>query len=289
MNLRDSGWLKLFAGAPAVMIALLACSAGKALADPVYAAVDANVPFSSVASLPADTPAVRLAYGNDPLQFGELWLPAAAEPASLVVFVHGGCWLNAYDVQHTYALSTALTQAGYAVWSLEYRRTGDPGGGWPGTFEDIQAGLAFVDNLAEYGVTTDQYVLAGHSAGGHLALLAGARVSAVRAVIGLAAITDIEAYAEGNNSCQTATPQFMGGTPTEKPADYLAANPAAHSRYANTILLHGSADAIVPIEQAQLAQATRVIEAEAGHFDWVHPGTPAFGTLLLTLQQVFAE
>ena len=289
MKLRDSVWQKLFIGAPAVMLALAACSAGSAQADPVYAAVDANVPYGAVASLPADPPAVRLAYGNDPLQFGELWLPATAEPVSLVVFVHGGCWLNAYDVQHTYALSTALTQAGYAVWSLEYRRTGDPGGGWPGTFEDILAGLAFVDNLAEYGVTTDQYVLAGHSAGGHLALLAGARVSAARAVIGLAAITDIETYAAGNNSCQTATPQFMGGMPAQKPAEYQAANPVRHSRHANTILLHGSADAIVPIEQAQLPQASRVIAEEAGHFDWVHPGTPAFGTLLSTLQQVFAE
>ena len=285
-------WQQLLFGGPAVITTLVACAGNAVLADKFYAPVDSNVAYSSVAALPANAPVVRLAYGNDPLQFGELWLPGSAEsaaPASLVVFVHGGCWLNAYDVRHTYALSTALTQAGYAVWSLEYRRTGDPGGGWPGTFEDIQAGLAFVDNLAEYGVTTDQYVLAGHSAGGHLALLAGERLPAARAVIGLAAITDIVAYATGGNSCQTATPQFMGGTPVEKPADYLAANPVTHARHANTILLHGSADAIVPIEQAQLPQATRVIAAEAGHFDWVHPGTPAFGTLLSTLRQVFAE
>jgi len=274
------------------MTALAACPAGGVAAEPVYLPVDSNIAYSLVESLPTGTPTTRLSYGDDPLQYGDLWLPAPAtadEPAPLIVFVHGGCWLNAYDAGHTSALSTALTQAGFAVWSLEYRRTGDAGGGWPGTFDDIMAGLAYVESLTEYPIVTDQFVIAGHSAGGHLALLAGGRLPEARAVIGLAAITDIAAYSLGENSCQTATPLFMGGSAEEKPADYRAANPAMQPRHANTLLLHGSADEIVPPEQAQLPGAIRIIEPDAGHFDWVHPGTRSFQTLLSTLQRTFAE
>ena len=82
-----------------------------------------------------------MSYAGQPQQYGELWLPEGIGPFPVVVFVHGGCWLNAFDITHTHAASTALAQAGYAVWSLEYRRVGDPGGGWPGTFDDISLGV----------------------------------------------------------------------------------------------------------------------------------------------------
>jgi len=60
-------------------------------------------------------------------------------------------------------------------------------------------------------------VVVGHSAGGHLALLAGSELPELKAVVGLAAITDIVAYSEGQNSCQQATPQFMGGALLKNP------------------------------------------------------------------------
>ena len=64
-------------------------------------------------------------------------------------------------------------------------------------------------------------VLAGHSAGGHLALLAGqhdnAEMPAFDKVIGLAAITDVATYAVGENSCQTATPAFLTAHLLKKP------------------------------------------------------------------------
>ena len=67
--------------------------------------------------------------------------------APLVILIHGGCWLNSFDVNHSRPLATALSQAGFAVWSLEYRRTGDPGGGWPGTLEDIQLALTQLERF----------------------------------------------------------------------------------------------------------------------------------------------
>lgn len=251
----------------------------------VYPAADPIVPYSSVTALNYATPAAMIPYGNDLLQFGLLWLPPSERrPPAQIVLIHGGCWLNTYDIQHTYALSTALAQAGYAVWSLEYRRTGDNGGGWPWTFEDIKAGLTHVHPTDNFAVMPT--IVVGHSAGGHLALLAGALDSQLQGVIGLGAITDIVSYSQGEGSCQNAAQQFMGGTFETLPADYHAANPAEKTPHPNTVLLHGSADEIVPMEQAAMTGARTVIVDGAGHFDWTHPGTEAFQVLLQTLEDM---
>ena len=253
-----------------------------------YPRVMGNVSFAQVQSLPVSAPVRQIAYGDDPFQFGELWLPPVSGPqaAPLVVFIHGGCWLNAFDIGHTHAFSTALTQHGYAVWSLEYRRTGDAGGGWPGSLQDIKAGLQAIGEFSDYPVDADRVVLAGHSAGGHLALLAGAEYASINAVIGLAAITDIVDYAAGDNSCQTATSQFMGSLPAEQPDDWRAANPAQQTLHPQTLLLTGDADVIVPMSQSQITGANTLIQSGAGHFDWMYPGTPAFHLFLQMIANV---
>ena len=207
----------------------------------------------------------------------------------LIVLVHGGCWLNAYDIQHTYALSTALAAAGYAVWSLEYRRTGDEGGGWPGSLADVLAGIAYIPKLKNHSVDLSKVVLAGHSAGGHLALLAGAKTPSVLAVVGLAAITDIEKYSRGSNSCQSATSQFMAGSYDEKVSEYDSANPRKQKLHINNMLLQGDADVIVPIGQATQSKLPYKLLKGAGHFDWIHPHSQAFETLLLSLQNIFSR
>jgi len=251
-----------------------------------------NVSYKSVTELgftPAD---VKLVYGdaNPDIQYGLLWLPespAAGENAPLIVLIHGGCWLNAYDIQHTFPLSAALAAAGYAVWSLEYRRSGDTGGGWPGSFADIQQGLAYTSSLKDYPVDLDQMVIMGHSAGGHLALLAASENQALGGVIGLAAITDIIGYSRGQNDCQTATIDFMGGSYESNTDAYQAANPAGKTLHIKTVLLQGDIDTIVPPEQAQLPGATPIVLEGAGHFDWLHPDTRAYQLLLTTLGDLF--
>ena len=266
-----------------LLLASTALSAAENMIE--YPPVAPVVPFSSVTALDYATPAAMIPYGSDLLQFGLLWLPPSERrPPAQIVLIHGGCWLNAYDVQHTYALSTALAQAGYAVWSLEYRRTGDNGGGWPWTFEDIKAGIAHVHPTENFSDMPT--IVMGHSAGGHLALLAGALDPQLKGVIGLGAIADIIAYSQGEGSCQSAAQQFMGGTFENRPTDYHAANPAEKTPHPNTVLLHGSADEIVPVEQAALTGARTVIVDGAGHFDWTHPGTEAFQVLLQTLEDM---
>jgi acetyl esterase/lipase len=280
-------------GIVALSLLILSVPACSVAAQVEYEPVAASIAFSEIEALPVRQPDARIAYGSDALQFGLLWLPMddtgnsrADARAPVVILIHGGCWLNAYDINHTFALSTALAQAGYAVWSLEYRRTGDTGGGWPGTFSDIMAGTRHLKALGDHAVDTDRFVIAGHSAGGHLALLAGRETPTASAVLGLAAISDINAYAAGSNSCETATALFMGGTPQERPEAYRDANPSAHPAHANTVLLHGAADTLVPVNQALMVGARTLFVESGGHFDWVHPGTRSFRVLLSTLQSV---
>jgi acetyl esterase/lipase len=255
-----------------------------------YAPVPSNIELSAVAELPYRDSDYRLAYGDDPLQYGELWLPQpTSEKRDLIVLIHGGCWSNQYGIAQTYPLSMALANAGYAVWSLEYRRSGDSSGGWPGSYEDIVAGVEYAANLDRSGVAIEDVAIVGHSSGGHLALLAGSGkdVTAldIDMVVGLAAITDVIDYAAGSNSCQVAAAQFMGGDFQQIPQLYHAANPSEYSFLPNTILLHGDADQIVPLQQLALLSAEAYVFTGASHFDWIHPSSPAFAFLLQLLQQ----
>lgn len=268
-----------------------ALSEGQAL---VFPKVNAEVPYDAVTALPFAPAHKRVEYGADPLQFGLFWRANPAPKKTnetqtgnakpLIVFIHGGCWLSEYDIVHSYPLTSALAQAGYSVFSLEYRRTGDVGGGWPGSYQDILKGIEAAYKVAKEEAQTEELVLVGHSAGGHLAVLAGQNVP-VTGVVGLAAITDVEKYAKGSNSCETATPAFMGGTPEQVAEAYAQASPAKHDVTVKTLLLHGDKDAIVALEHATLSGAVSVIEEGAGHFDWVHPGSPAFSQLLNALAQ----
>ena len=110
-------------------------------------------------------------YGPDPAQFGELWVPRAPGHRGVVVILHGGFWQARYDLSLGRPLAADLAARGYAAWNLEYRRVSG-GGGWPGTFGDVAAGI---DLLATLPVDTSRVVVVGHSAGGHLAAWAAGR------------------------------------------------------------------------------------------------------------------
>ncbi len=133
----------------------------------------------AVLTRPAPEPDRTVAYGDAPDQVADLRLPAGAGPARpLVVVVHGGFWRAEYDRRHTGPLAAALAAHGYPVAQLEYRRTGQPGGGWPGTLTDVLTGVAELPVLAAEAlpgrVSLAAPILVGHSAGGHLALYVAA-------------------------------------------------------------------------------------------------------------------
>src|SRR5271165_2214099 len=118
----------------------------------------------------------RLTYGADPNQFGDLRMPEGKGPHPVVVFIHGGFWRSAYDLGHAGHLCAALTKAGAATWNIEYRRVGNAGGGWPGTFQDIGVATDFLRTMAvKYQLDLTRVIVVGHSSGGHLALWLAAR------------------------------------------------------------------------------------------------------------------
>jgi acetyl esterase/lipase len=247
--------------------------------------VDNDVAYSTIKVLPFTAADENIFYGADPLQYALLWRAKKVnkfenkQPYPLVILIHGGCWLSEYDIQHTYALSTGLAQAGFNVWSLEYRRIGDIGGGWPSTYDDIKAGIlaSAIYNSGEFDLTNS--VLVGHSAGGHLALLAGGEIKQLKGVISLAAITDIAEYAAGTNSCQEVTKDFMQGMPKDKPSDYHMANPSKQPLHVNTIILHGDKDIVVPALKLDKLERKVIMLKGVGHYDWIHSGSMAFRTL----------
>lgn len=133
-----------------------------------------------ILSRPAPPPDLTLRYGPGPDHVADLRLPRGNKAAPLVLFLHGGFWRAEFDRAHTGSLATALAEAGYAVCTPEFRRVGQPGGGWPGTFDDVAAAVGTLPSLCAAAVgsgrlAAGRVVLAGHSAGGHLALWSAAR------------------------------------------------------------------------------------------------------------------
>jgi acetyl esterase/lipase len=137
-----------------------------------------------LAMVPAPAGGLRIAYGTEALQFGELRLPSTKGPHPVAIVIHGGCWLSrvgmldprAVSYENMRPLAAALNAAGIATWNIEYRRLGHPGGGWPGTFQDVAHAADMVRTLAkEHPLDLTHLITIGHSAGGHFATWVAAR------------------------------------------------------------------------------------------------------------------
>src|SRR5215831_13827844 len=124
----------------------------------------------------ASIESLRLAYGAEPLQFGDLYLPDQSDRRATVILIHGGYWRARYGLDLMDGLAEDLARRGYAAWNIEYRRVGHTGGGWPGTFQDVALATDFLRILAPYyRLDLTKVIPIGHSAGGHLALWLAAR------------------------------------------------------------------------------------------------------------------
>jgi len=250
---------------------------------------------SALAAFPNPPADEVISYGEDRLQFGELRLPSGVGPHPVIVLIHGGCWLAEHDIAHIRKLAAALTSAGFATWALEYRRVGNPGGGWPGTFDDIAVGADAVADLAQrFELDLDRIILAGHSAGGHLAIWLANRpakwATALRpkAVLALAPAADL-AYLYRHGTCQEAVAGLMGGSPERYPERYRLASGVA--RLPLPIPQHvvlGRYDFDWTPVGRRFVEAARqagnepqVIEAaESGHFEMIDPDSTTWPHVL---------
>jgi acetyl esterase/lipase len=234
------------------------------------------------------------AYGDDPSQVGELFLPAAPEPHPVVVVLHGGYWRARYDRSLMTDLCLDLATHGWAAWNLEYRRV-EGRGGWPETFEDVAAG---VDTLADLDAPLDlgRVAAVGHSAGGQLAFWAAARPTlpagapgagprvAVHAAVSQAGVLDLRLAAGLAPSAQPT--RALLGDPAEHPERYEHSSPRERLPLGiPQLVLHGDRDDIVSIRIAtSYATAARragdpcelVLLRGTGHFEHLDSGSYAW-------------
>lgn len=294
----------------AVISAMLAVMT--ACAPPPEALAADTISFSDLLARPRQRADARIAYGTDPLQFGELWLPAGEGPFPVVVLIHGGCWQA--DLPGTELmdyLATDLKARGFAVWNLEYRRIGHPGGAWPGTFQDVAAGLDHLREIAPVrSLDLSRVVLVGHSAGGHLVSWAAARAGlpsesrlrskdplAVKGVVSLAGINDLETFrATGPDRCggpQTIDDLVSAAARTGQDV-YADTSPARLPKpAAEVVVVSGALDPIVPPSFgppfAARWDAQPVEIAGAGHFELIDPTAAAWTTVVAPLIERLAR
>ena len=229
-------------------------------------------------------------YGDSAEQFATLALPPTPGPHPVVILIHGGFWRAAYGLDLMDPLATDLVRRSFAAWNIEYRRVGQPGGGWPGTLGDVAAAIDQLAELAAVGnLDLTRVSVVGHSAGGHLALWAAGRGSLdggapgsdpvvdVAAAVGLAPVTNMRMGADAGLG-GGAVVDFLGGSPAEYPDRYAAAEPnlGGGAVYA---VIEGDADDIVPEQFARPdreAEVTFVLVPGADHFDVIDPAHEAW-------------
>ncbi len=209
----------------------------------------------------------RLPYGEDALQFGELHWPDRPGPHPVAIVIHGGFWRAAYGYTLMTGLSEDLAQRGIAAWNIEYRRVGDPQGGWPNTLLDVAAAADYLSSIASrYDLDLRRVVTVGHSAGGHLALWLAARPRiskdsilasgrahqqgplTITGAVSQAGVVDLE-KGWSMNLGDGAVAELLDGGISTVPERYTAASPAALLPLGvPQVLIHGTVDDRVPFE-----------------------------------------
>ncbi|MBF6611974.1 MAG: alpha/beta fold hydrolase [Chloroflexi bacterium] len=265
-----------------------------------------------ILSRPAPIAGDRIHYGPGEWNFGDLRLPSTRGPHPLVVVIHGGFWRAQYDLLYMAHACAALATLGFATWNIEYRRIGNPGGGWPGTFLDIAAAADFARDLAHsYDLDLSRVVAVGHSAGGQMALwLAGrhripqpsvlysASPLPIKGAVSLAGVVDLRRGWELRLSNEVVQ-EFMGGAPASVPQRYRAGSPTELLPVGlPQWLVHGTNDANVPYQISKsycdLARslgddATLVTLPGAGHFEVVDPQSREWPSVAGALRAALGE
>ncbi len=162
-----------------------------------------------------------------------------------VLYVHGGGWKRG-DRTMAAGHARLLAKQGFTTIAPEYRLLGESP--WPGMLDDVRAAIAWVrDNADDLGIEPDRIALEGHSAGGHLSLLAAGTADADGAVAAVAAFYAPTTFHVGDGRGHGTTPasSLLGDDATEEQA--RDASPLSHVSpgFPPTFFLHGGADRIV--------------------------------------------
>jgi len=213
-----------------------------------------STPINTVAALDLKD----VAYGTDPLQKMDVYLPANRTSANTkaLVLIHGGAWVSG-DKADFNDVVTALKPLlpDFAFFNINYRLAAFPNVNvWPTQLNDVNAALSFINSKGnEYLVNTSKMGIGGASAGGHLALMKAYQSPAsFKAVADLFGPTDMKDMYNSNPSYQMVLGLFMNGTPTSNAAAYTAASPLylVNASSPPTIIFHGTLDNLVPVHQS---------------------------------------
>ena len=260
-----------------------------------------------VNALPSSPADHRVQYGSGPFQFGDLRLQKTSQRHPVAVVIHGGCWKSKHgdltaDLENMSALSSALTNLGIATWNIEYRQIDNPGGGWPGTFDDVANAVDYLRVLAKsYPLDLTRIVVVGHSAGGQLGTWAAARHRLspksplfstnplrVTGVVNLAGPGDLANFLplESRVCGDAVITNLMGGSPSEVPERYRDGSPSNLLPLGvKQVLIVGAQDKTVPPEVVKkYGEDARnkgddielTIVENASHFELIAPGSIAW-------------
>ncbi|NJC35139.1 acetyl esterase/lipase [Sphingomonas jejuensis] len=264
--------------------------------------------WDDLAAMPQGAPDQTISYGTDEMQRIDLWRPAGPGPHPTVLMVHGGCWTTAIaDRSIMNPIAADLRARGFAVWNIDYRGVDRPGGGYPGTFQDVAAAA---DRLRtdgpRLGLDTGRIVAVGHSAGGHLALWLAGRPrlpagSALRTadplpiahVVSLGGLPDLARATAETQGCGPEPVRALISTGRADPLADISIPRLAPLGVPQT-LVNGDADRIIPTDFAtgyqrdMRAAGDRVaveIVPGTGHVELVAPTTAAWARTVAAIER----
>ena len=244
----------------------------------------AFVEDESVLARAAPPPDACIAWGALPDQVADFRHGgASAATRPLLAVVHGGFWRPRYDRRHAAPMATTLAAAGWSVASVEYRRIpGEP----DASVADVAAALTALPALV--GGHDGRVIAIGHSAGGHLALLAAiASVPGLHGLLALAPVADL-GLAAGLGLGDGAVDAFLGAAaatrtdldPLHLPSPAIAAT-----------ILQGDEDTTVPPAIAQsYVRAHPSVRLHAlrdcGHYAVIDPLSSTWPTVVAEIERL---
>lgn len=209
-------------------------------------------------------------YGPRPSQLLDVWRPKElpAEPAPVLIFVPGGAWVHGSRLLQGYALMSHLAEKGWVCLSIDYRVA--PHHRWPAHIHDVKTAIAWARaNVDRFGGDRDFVAIAGASAGGHLAALAGltpndpelqadlpddsdTSVDAVVPIYGRYCWED-RSTVERVRFIDFLERVVVGHKVARNPDVYRKASPIAraHPDAPPFLIVHGTGDSVIPVAQAR--------------------------------------